>query len=59
LCYWTVNAQEPLSAAEFQAALAVRAGDEEPDEENYVDIDEASAYVPAWRLRTKTEELSA
>jgi hypothetical protein len=39
--YWIVHAQWPLSAAELQAALAVRVGDTEPDNENLVRIDEA------------------
>ncbi len=41
--YWIVYARRPLSAAELQAALAVRVGDTEPDEENFVRIDEALA----------------
>ncbi len=41
--YWIVNARRPLSAAELQAALAVKIGDSEPDEKNVVRIDETIA----------------
>ncbi len=42
--HWIIHARRPLSAAELQAALAVKAGNSELDEENVVRIDETIAF---------------
>ncbi len=41
--HWLLPAKRPLSAVELQATLAVKIGDTELDEENYVRIDETVA----------------